>query len=522
VIGEILVRRYIKNTRRNLAVSEIIGTIIMMGISTSTMSVMYYEVVNAPTPNPPPIIEISGTIENNEVIVTHRGGVPLDVDSELVLNVGGITRSFKVKDGLDSISKQDGLWCLGEKFVYPIEYDFDYSEYPTLNINVIDKETDSLVMTGTPRVNPLCDIGVIIFVDELTPRENDIVTFTIRATNYGNINASGILIEFLLPEGLIYNSSTSDLGSYDSNVGIWDIDQLLVSETAELIVTATVGNFVDADPTQLVVILDGSESIEPANWTLMLTGLSRAVQDKSRFPQNGAVELTVIQFGGFKPAYAQLEISPIAITESNVDSVVKDIQNIIQIGKKTPTAASILMAADVLKASDMFDPSVRQVILLVTDGNPTHCAIPDGDYLDDQCADVNGPKDGAVDARDYLVNLLDLNESDDSFNALSIEIEGDGHTYYLRDDLVWPQPGIELSSLTEDTLNRGWVRNVQTWQDFALAINSSFELIFNRLSVNISIKSTDFTDPKEANDETQAVLKPIPEFTLVEPSPSII
>ena len=460
-----------KNIRTNLAVSEIIGTILILGIATSSFTVVYHQVASTPIPIPAPIVELSGMIDDNQVIVTHRGGEPLDLDTELNLNAGGIQKSVKVGDFLDNKSKEDGVWSLGEKAVFPLEYDFDYSVYPNLDINVVDKGSNSLLMTGITKVNPTCDLGVIMTVDNLNPEEDENVIFTIAVTNYGNINASGALIEFLLPEGLTYYSSTLDQGSYDSSAGIWDIGQLTSGQSVELTVLATVGDVSNVEPTQLVMLLDGSGSIEPANWTLMKKGLSAAIKDENKFPHTGNIELTVIQFGGKTPAYAQLEIGPIVVTESNVDSILDEIQKIIQIGEKTPTSCSVYLAAHALAASDMFDPDVKQVILLVTDGNPTHSCADDGDYID-KIDKTDGPKESVVVAREYLVNLLDLNENDDSFNALSIELTGAGHTFDLRDNVVWPQPGYETIDFSEKyTPLRGWVRNVKSWEDFAYSIN---------------------------------------------------
>jgi uncharacterized repeat protein (TIGR01451 family) len=514
-VREILMKRITKNIRTNLAVTEIVGTIIMLGIATSTMSVMYYQVVSAPTPDPVPIVEISGKIDDNNIIVTHQCGVPLDLDTELNLNIGGIQKSFKVRDFLDSKSKEDGVWGFSEKVVYPLEYDFDYSEYPTIDFNIFDKGSNSILMTGIKRVNPTCDLGITITVDNLNPKEYEKVIFTIIVTNYGNVNASGASIEFLLPEGLTYNSSTLAQGSYDKSTGIWDIGQLLKGESVNMIVIATVANICDSDPTQLAIILDGTDSITSANWTMVLKGISEAVRDRSRFPHNGNIELTIVQFGGFKPSsYARLEIGPIRVTENNVDTLYNDIQKIEQIGGKTPTSCAILMVADLLKASSFYDPDIRQIIMLVTDGNPTHGCNCDGDYEDDKITQI-GPKVVAVVARDYLIELLSLDENEDSFNSISVEVTGAGHTYYLRDDIVWPQPGYSAPPFIDSTPNRGWVREIQSWQEFALSLNESFALIFNKIIVNANLLSTAFTDPKEVNDLSTIILKPIPEFASI-------
>ncbi len=495
------------NIRAKLAVSEIFGTVLMLGIATSFFSILYYNVVNAPNPIPSPIVEISGMIEDNQLIITHCGGEPLDLDTELTLNVGGNLMMFKVGDFLDSNSKEDGVWSLDEDIVYPIEYDFDYSLYPNIEINVIDRFSNSIVMTGITKVNPTCDLGVMLTVDNINPKENENVLFNLIVTNYENINASGVLIEFLLPEGLTFVSCNMTQGLYNSSNGIWDVGQLKGGESAVLIVKASIGDIIYGGPTQLAVLLDGSGSIKPTNWALMLKGLSAAVKKKSSFLHSGVMELTVIQFGGKNNACAKLEIAPIVINQSNIDFIVDKIQKIVQMGDRTPTSCAVYMAADVLKASDMFDPDIKQVILLVTDGNPTHSCINDGDYIIDNAV---GPKDAVVVARDYLVKLLNLSENDDSFNALSIELSGTGHTYDLRDEIVWPQPGYETTDFSNYIPNRGWVRNIKTWEEFADSINASFEIIFNNIPVKVFIKSTAFLDPKIVNDVSFVILEPLP------------
>jgi uncharacterized repeat protein (TIGR01451 family) len=494
--------------RKNLAIAEIVGTIIMLGIATSSISVLYYQVSSTPIPVPAPIIETSGTIEDNMVIVTHRGGEPIDIESEIVLSIGGELKSFKLKDFLDSESKQDGVWSLSEKVVYPISYDdFDYSVNPNIDINVFDFNSGSLVMTGITEVNPTCDLGIEIFCDNLNPIENELITFTIRITNYANINSSGALIEFLLPEGLTYHSSIMDQGTYDSNAGIWETGKILKTKYIELEVKATVNLLVYGTPTQLVFLLDGSASISPSNWTTMKTGLATAVKDERRFPKSGVVELTIIQYGGKSPAYAQLEIGPIIVTEENVDSIVNDILNIVQIGEKTPTSCAVYLAADALKNSAYYSPSKRQIILMVTDGNPTHSCGYDGDYVSSNDV-APGPKDAVIEAVEFLVKYLQFTEGEDEFNSLSIGLTGFGHAIELCDYVVWPQPGYYFPDEYPEQSGGGWVRNVSSWKEFAISVNETLELIFNKIPIDVNIKSTQFTDPKLANDLNEIIITP--------------
>jgi len=496
-----------KMKRANKAVTEILGTILLLMIAVSFFAVSYYQMVNAPTPDPPPIVEISGKFFENQIILTHRGGESLDIDSEVLLTIGGKTEKKVISDYLDDDSKENGFWDFSEEFVYPVSYYFDYSEYPTIEVDVLDLNTNSLVFLGRGiGVHPVCDLGVEFTVDNLYPTEYSYVTFNITVTNYGNINASGAIVEFLLPKGLTYYSNSTTQGTYDNCSGIWDLGTILPGESILLTVKAQVEGFGSSESTQLVVVLDGSGSIKASNWDLCLEGLAASIEDGYNVPHNGVVELSVIQFGGKDPAYAVLEIGPIVIDETNVEDIVDDIRDISQIKDKTPTACAILLAADTLANSGIFTPDIRQIILLVTDGNPTHCCVSDGDYEDDQCSNESGPKKNAVSTRDYLLNLLEMTENQDEFDALAVE-QSEGHANWLKDEIVWPEPGYYVPPFIPDPC-RGWVRNVTSWEDFAYSINESFAIIFNRIFVSGKIEAIAFLDPKEVNDKVTVIIVP--------------
>jgi len=511
--------RYRNNIRRNFAVTEIVGCILMLGIAASSFSVVYYQVVNAPTPNPPPIVEISGAIDNNQVIVIHRGGEPLDLDTELVLNIGGTRKSFKVGDFLDDESKEDGVWGLGEKVVYPVLFDFDYLNYPQADVMVVDGESNSVVLMGIVDLNPVCDLGIEMTVDNPFPKKDEYVVFNITGTNHGNINASGVEIEFILPEELIHYSNTTTQGIYNNDTGSWDIGNLTPGQSVVLTIKVLVGDTGSSEPTQLALVLDGSGSIQKSDWTLQIEGLAKAIENKDTFPHDDRVELTVIQFGGGghsmgDDSTAQIEIGPIIINETNVATVKDDINNIGQMGMYTPTACGILLAADTLAASPN-NPSnggtlERQVIMLVTDGNPNRCCDNDGDYRYDLCDMGETAKTSAEAARNYLISSLEMTADDqDEFNAIAIG-ESAPHALWLKENIVWPQPSYYAPPFILDGPTRGWLRNVTTWEEFANSIDESFGIIFGKITVSVKIMSTaSIIDPKEVNDISSVVLKPI-------------
>jgi large repetitive protein len=60
------------------------------------------------------------------------------------------------------------------------------------------------------------------------------VTFTCRVTNTGGTGASNVVVKYVIPQGIAYNSNTTSKGTYDSWLGLWTVGTLAPNETATL------------------------------------------------------------------------------------------------------------------------------------------------------------------------------------------------------------------------------------------------------------------------------------------------
>ncbi|MDQ6470587.1 hypothetical protein RB619_08030, partial [Flavobacterium sp. LHD-80] len=93
----------------------------------------------------------------------------------------------------------------------------------------------------------LCtDLGITKTVDNATPCIGSNVEFTVRVSNLGGNNVSGVSVNDLLPSGYTYVSSTPSLGVYDSSTGTWSIGDVDAQTSVTLKITATVkasGNY---------------------------------------------------------------------------------------------------------------------------------------------------------------------------------------------------------------------------------------------------------------------------------------
>lgn len=80
-------------------------------------------------------------------------------------------------------------------------------------------------------VNPSADLAVEILVNDTNPKFNSLVKWTLRVTNNGPDEATGVVVCDLLSKDLIYLSST---GNYDVKSGLWNIGTLEVGKSVSI------------------------------------------------------------------------------------------------------------------------------------------------------------------------------------------------------------------------------------------------------------------------------------------------
>jgi uncharacterized repeat protein (TIGR01451 family) len=124
------------------------------------------------------------------------------------------------------------------------------------------------------------DLAVGKSVDDGSPSEGAMITYTIDVTNNGPDAATGIVIADLLPAGVTYVSDTPSQGSYASGTGVWDVGMIAEDASATLAITAAV----DGDA--------GGATIEN---TASLTAVDQV--DSNPANDSGSVEISVQETG---------------------------------------------------------------------------------------------------------------------------------------------------------------------------------------------------------------------------------
>ena len=127
--------------RSNKAVSETVGTLILLGISVSLFSVLYVSVVTIYPTSASPSVDLICSLDENNIIIEHRGGKTLDLQTEFIVTINETVQSFIINNYLSNQSKANEVWNVGERVVYPVGDIID----KRVSISVIDTRSNSII-----------------------------------------------------------------------------------------------------------------------------------------------------------------------------------------------------------------------------------------------------------------------------------------------------------------------------------------------------------------------------------------
>jgi FlaG/FlaF family flagellin (archaellin) len=142
------IKNNLKKNNDNKAVSDIVGTILILLIAIAIFSVLYIFVLSQffmSDSQSVPVVDIISTIEGNDIILEHRGGDTLSLNLTLSVTIDGLTQKSTVGNYLNIKSKEDGSWGIGERLVYPAAGDISNS---MVNVTIIDEENQYVIMMG--------------------------------------------------------------------------------------------------------------------------------------------------------------------------------------------------------------------------------------------------------------------------------------------------------------------------------------------------------------------------------------
>ena len=205
----------------NKAVTELIGTMILLIIAVIAISYVYITVLSNVEPVEEINCDIAGSIESGDVVFTHYGGESLDLDSVVTLSIAGQSDSFIVGEHLDETSKSDGVWNVGEQITlvnYTNLEDYNIT-LPEVYGTIMDKITNALVFLGR-----LQDGEVIQFRGGLWHFDEDAGNLAFDA--WGN-NPPGVIVGAEWSSGVL--NTSLDFNGINDKVTVEDSYALDIS-----------------------------------------------------------------------------------------------------------------------------------------------------------------------------------------------------------------------------------------------------------------------------------------------------
>ena len=157
--------------RKYKAASEVIGTLLLVAIGVSLFALLSIVTLTIPSvffSEPTPSVNIIGRIEGSSVVFEHYGGQAISLDTEIKVMFAETVVVVTVGDVLDTASKADGQWNIGERLIISN----NDPNLPIMQVSVIitDKASNTAIMRGTLQegsqtVNP---IAVTLNADSIT------------------------------------------------------------------------------------------------------------------------------------------------------------------------------------------------------------------------------------------------------------------------------------------------------------------------------------------------------------------
>ncbi len=180
----------------NSAVSEVLGTVLILAITVVILSSVYIAAFTLPSPSKAPVLNVVGmTANDKDIILSHQGGDDLSLNSILILTIGGKEIKYEIKDLLDQKSAEDGFWNIGEELVF--SHDIRNLQ---VEVKIIDANSNSVVMMG------LLQEGLLI---------RDPYAFTLNATDI-TANSAKLIMAYNF-----WDESGSVRFSYRLVAGTW-------------------------------------------------------------------------------------------------------------------------------------------------------------------------------------------------------------------------------------------------------------------------------------------------------------
>ena len=133
--------------KNNVAISEMFGTVLLLLIAVVSFSIIQFNVLsNNEFTQDQPFVTIVGEIKGKNITLLHRGGKSLSLETKVNFEIDGNISNIIIgeNDYLDSTSKEDSVWNIGESLIFKQDLDLNNLK---VKVTVIDVKGNTVVMS---------------------------------------------------------------------------------------------------------------------------------------------------------------------------------------------------------------------------------------------------------------------------------------------------------------------------------------------------------------------------------------
>lgn len=182
--------------QKDNAVTEILGTMLLLVISLIIFSTVYFSVLSIPQKEAAPNANIAFSFDNDTVTLSHLSGSPVDPESTISIIIDGNRDTIRINEFNSWDNNSNNLWNFGEKLVYNTGESNLLAK--NITVSILDKNSNSLVLHGNYHQPPEYEPKMSTFV-------NDISFYQVGPTV--SITAAG---DFMLTNVSLYYRYSSD------------------------------------------------------------------------------------------------------------------------------------------------------------------------------------------------------------------------------------------------------------------------------------------------------------------------
>lgn len=105
----------IKKIRSKQAVSEVVGIVLLLGITITLFAILNANVSQFFFGSSSSQVNLIGILENNTIFIEHNGGESLEGKTKIIITIDNISSTYNASDKLIDLNKNT-KWDIGEIF----------------------------------------------------------------------------------------------------------------------------------------------------------------------------------------------------------------------------------------------------------------------------------------------------------------------------------------------------------------------------------------------------------------------